>query len=152
MASEALAGLAIEVHEGCPSVTVVINCPSESDEVRQIVSLLHSLDRKISGSRAGQTHLIDWRDVLYAESVDKRCFVYTSDAVYETALKLYQFEERYADVGFFRASKSQVINLGRIARLRPEFGARLEVVMANGEKLIVSRQYSHLLKTKLGLT
>jgi len=151
MSSEATAGLAIEVHEGFPSTAVVINCPQKSADIQKIISLLQSLDRKIYGVRNGQTHAIDWRDVLYVESVDKHCFVYTAGAVYETSLKLYEFEERYADLGFFRASKAQIVNVARIATLRPEFGSRMELVMENGEKLIVSRQYTHMLKERLGL-
>ena len=76
---------------------------------------------------------------------------YTAHDVYETPLKLYEIEECLADTGFFRISKSQIINILRITSLCPDFGGRIEVMMENGEKLIVSRQYSKSLKERLGL-
>jgi DNA-binding LytR/AlgR family response regulator len=95
--------------------------------------------------------MIEKHDVFYCESVDKRCYIYTSDEVFQTYLKLYELEERLTDSNFFRSSKSQIINLTKIVSLCPDFGGRIEAVMENGEKIIVSRQYSKLLKGKLGL-
>jgi len=141
----------IEVHQGFPDVTVTIRCPQETAEIQRMVALLESLDRRITGVLDGETCVLATHDVLYAESVDKRCFLYTAAAVYETSLRLFELEDRYGDAGFFRASKSQIVNVGQISSLRPEFGSRLEVVMTNGERLIVSRQYAHMLKERLGL-
>ena len=101
--------------------------------------------------RDNQTHIIDRQDVLYFESVDKRCFIYTASDAYETSLKLYEIEEYMSEMEFFRSSKSQVINILKIKSLCPDFGGRIEVVMENGEKLIVSRQYAKLLKERLNL-
>ena len=141
----------IEVHEGFPEIEVIIKCPRVSDEVNKIESMLRSYDKKLSGVREGQTHMIDRQNVLYFESVDKRCFIYTANDIYETSLKLYEIEEYMAEAGFIRSSKSQIINLLKIISLCPDFGGRMEVIMENGEKLIVSRQYTKLLKERLGL-
>ena len=141
----------IEINEGFPEIGVVINCSEVSDEVRKIETVLRYHDKKVVGVRNGQTHLIDRHDVLYFESVDKRCFIYTSDETYETSLKLYETEEDISEPCFFRSSKSQVINIMKIVSLCPDFDGRIEATMENGEKLIVSRQYAKLLKERLGL-
>ena len=141
----------IKIREGFPDIEIIINCPQVSDEVHKIKAILRSYDKKLSGERDGQTYMIERRDVLYFESVDKRCFIYTADDTYETSLKLYEIEEYMSEMGFFRSSKSQIINLLKITSLCPDFGGRIEVVMGNGEKLIVSRQYAKLLKERLGL-
>ena len=115
------------------------------------MAILNSLDKKLCGVKAGKTYLLEMQDAFYFESIDKRCFIYTADDTFETSLRLYEIEEQLADTGFFRSSKSQIINIAKIASLCPDFNGRMEVKMSNGEKLIVSRQYSKNLKEKLGL-
>ena len=139
------------IQEGCQNIEVVIKCPEATDEIQKIASLLQRYGQKMPGIKDRQTFLVDWHDILYFESVDKRCFIYTTADVYETVLKLYEIEEWLTAGIFFRSSKSQVVNIKKIKSLCPEFGGRLEVVMENGEILMVSRQYAKLLKERLGL-
>ena len=141
----------IQVCEGCPGIEVIIRCPKADERIDRIVSLLRADEQKLHGKKDGVTSLIEWGDVLYFESVEKRCFIYTADDVYETGLRLYEIEGRMAGSGFFRSSKSQILNIAKISSLCPDFGGRLDVVMDNGEKLIVSRQYARILKERLGL-
>ena len=89
--------------------------------------------------------------MLYAESVDHRTFLYGQDQVYESPLRLYELEERFAGEGFVRASKAVVINLDRLRSLRPDFGGRLILTMDNGEQLFASRQYAGYVKKRLGI-
>ena len=139
------------IKEGHPRVTAIIQCPHATDEIKQLAALLESHGHKMPGTMDGQTFLIDRHDILYFESVDKRCFIYTATAVYETALRLYEIEEWLASGIFFRSSKSQAVNLKKIKSLCPEFGGRIEAVLENNERLIISRQYAKLLKERLGL-
>ena len=139
----------VTINEGFPNIEIVINCPKKSDEICKIEMLLLMHDRQFLGVRDGQTHIIDRHDVLYFETVDKQCFIYTDTDVMESSLKLYEIVEQ--DIVFIRSSKSQVINIKKIKSLCPDFGGRLEVDMDNGEKIIVSRQYAKKLKERLGL-
>lgn len=141
----------IEIREGYPAVEVVINCSQASDETHAIVALLQGFNQKLSGTKEGQTYLIDKQEVLYFEAVDKRCFIYTANDTYETQLRLYEIEELLSGMGFFRCSKSQIVNIASITSLCPDFGGRIEAVMDNGEKIIVSRQYAKSFKERLGL-
>ena len=141
----------VEIQEGFADIEVIIKCPEVTDEVRRLESLLQVCEQRVSCVKNGVTHLIDKQHVLYFESVDKRCFIYTTDDVFETYLKLYEIEELLTGSGFFRSAKSQVVNITKIASLCPEFGGRIEVMMENGEKLVVSRQYAKQLKERLGL-
>jgi DNA-binding LytR/AlgR family response regulator len=143
--------LKIAINEGFPETEITINCHIANDEILKIVSILHSFDKKLTGTKDGQIHFIDISDVFYFDSVDKRSFIYTANDVYDTTLKLYEIEERLSGAGFFRSSKSQIINISKIASLCPDFGGRLEITMLNCEKLIVSRQYSKFLKERLEL-
>ena len=91
----------------------------------------------------GETkHILPLRNILYAESVDRVTFLYTAEGVYRTSLSLQAMELSYAEKGFFRCSKSMIINIYRISRLQSESGGRINAVMENGEHVIISRSYA----------
>ena len=71
--------------------------------------------------------------------------------MYQTPLKLYELEERLAGTEFVRASKQMLVNFDHVASIRPALNARLQLMLDNGEAVIVSRQYAPVIKRKLGL-
>lgn len=50
-----------------------------------------------------------------------------------------------------RASKQMLVNFDHVASIRPALNARLQLMLDNGEAVIVSRQYAPAIKHKLGL-
>jgi len=141
--------LKIEIIEGCGDVEVIIKCPKITEDIHKLELLLQSYAKKISCTKGDVTYLIDARDVLYFESVDRQSFLYTESDVYELPLKLYEIEEMLFGVGFIRSAKSQILSIHKIAALCPDFGGRIEATMVGGEKLMVSRQYAKSLKERL---
>lgn len=141
----------VQIQEGHGEIEVVIKCPEATEAIRKIETLLYSNEKKLTCTKDGATCFVDRRDVLYFESVDKRCYLYTADDVYEVPLRLYEIEELLIEADFIRCSKSQILNMAKIESLYPDFGGRIEATMNNGEKIIVSRQYAKILKQKLGL-
>ena len=141
----------VKIQEGFPNIEVIIKCPKQTDEIHRIEALLHGTDQKVSCKKDGVTHLIDKRDILYFEAVDRCCFLYTAENVYETSLKLYEIEEMFEAAGLIRIAKSVILNIAKIKSLCPDFGGRIEVTMENDYKLIVSRQYAKILKEKVGI-
>ena len=141
----------VEIHKGFQDTAVIIQCPEITDEVRKLETLVLGSSQKFSCTKNYKTHLLDKGDVFYIESVDKQCFLYTADEVYETNLKLYELEEMLDAAGFFRSAKSQIINIAKIKSLCPDFGGRIEVELENGEKVVISRQYSKSFKERVGL-
>lgn len=131
--------------------TLVLRCPALDETTTRLVASLRALEQKLTGLRDGQTFLLDAADLLYADTADKKVFLYTGKAVYETPLRLYELEERLCTGSFLRAGKSSLVNFDQIQSLRPEFGGRLELTLKNGERLLVSRQYVPGFKQKLGL-
>ncbi|HAR86745.1 MAG TPA: histidine kinase, partial [Clostridium sp.] len=94
---------------------------------------------------------LDTNEIFYFESVDKKTFIYMDKEVFQTHLRLYELEERLKNTDFFRASKSTIINLRKVKNIVPMFGGRIEILLDNDEKLVVSRQYVPILKNKLDL-
>lgn len=130
-------------------IEIIINCKTIDDTVVKLISKLKEEDNVVTGSKNGRVYVIKLESILYFESVDKRTFIYTKDDVYECNLRLYEVEEKFGSRHFFRASKSTVINITKISVINPVIGGRIEVLLENKEKLIVSRQYVPVLKAKL---
>ena len=85
-------------------------------------------------------------EILYFEADAEQVFAYTKDEIYNVKLRLYQVEEIAHEAGIIRVSKSHLINLKKIEAVRPALNSRLYVKMLNGEEVLVSRKYAHLLK------
>jgi DNA-binding LytR/AlgR family response regulator len=130
---------------------IIIKCTVIDDELKRIISLLKKNDDKIIGIANGTSYIIDPKDIYYFETVDKKTFVYTESQVLETHLRLYEIEESLSKYDFFRGSKSSIINISKIKKLSPRFNGRLEILLENNEKLIISRQYVPVIKEILGL-
>ena len=120
----------MEVAPGIPEPEIILRCAEAGEAAAGLLSRLYE---------------------LAAEDTGKLTFLYTAGAVYETELRLYELEERLRGRGFFRASKSALVNFNAIRSLRPDLGGRIRLTMDNGEAVYVSRQYAPWLKKKLGL-
>lgn len=139
----------INEDENNNEIEIIINCKTIDDTVVKLISKLKEEDNVVTGSKNGRVYVIKLDSILYFESVDKRTFIYTKDDVYECNLRLYEVEEKFGSRHFFRALKSTVINITKISVINPVIGGRIEVLLENKEKLIVSRQYVPVLKAKL---
>ena len=129
---------------------IIINCRQTDEDVLRICAGLRMIDKKVTGYLNDQTHLLSTSEILYIESVDRKTFLYTTTQVYETPLKLYELEDRLAGDDFIRATKSSIINFDKVRSLRGDFGGRLLCTLENGETVTVSRQYTSVIKQKLG--
>lgn len=128
---------------------VIINCSDVDEDILRLVAMLRVYQKKLVGILDGERHLLDVKDILYIDTADKKAFLYTEKAVYESALRLYELEDALRELDFMRAGRSVIINFRRIQSIRPELGGRLLLTMANGEQLYVSRQYAGEMNKKL---
>ena len=132
-----------------PEPKVIINCPQADEDILRLVAMLRIYQRKLLGVLNGEQHLLDVKDILYIDTTDKKTFLYTETAVYESALRLYELEDGLRELDFLRAGRSVIVNFRKIKSIRPELGGRMLVTMDNGEQVYVSRQYAGELKEKL---
>ncbi|WP_417143378.1 LytTR family DNA-binding domain-containing protein [Raoultibacter massiliensis] len=131
-------------------IHVAIRCPRIDGRVGRIVANLEAFDKRLVGKRDGGTYLVDAVQVLYVEAVDRRVFAYTAQGVFEVALRLYEIEDGLAAFDFVRISKQMIVNFSKVRAIKPDFNARLQLVLENGESVIASRQYSSDIKKKIG--
>lgn len=143
--------IAINVDEDVKDIEITISCSQLTPEIEKMLATLRILDRQLMASKGDETYLLDVSKVIYLESVDRKTFVYTGENVYESSLKLYELEQQLDECGFFRASKSCLVQLKYIKSLKADINRRIRVTLENGEQIIVSRQYAEELKKKLGV-
>ena len=143
--------LTLEERRDLAEVEVDIRCPVIDRRVRAIVAAANADDRRLVGTADGSTFIVEAAEVLYAETVDGRTFLYGRNRVLASPLRLYGLEDQLAGTEFVRASKSLLVNFDHVRALRPYLNARLELVLSNGESVIASRQYSPAIKKKIGL-
>ena len=130
---------------------IIVRCRHLNDRMLQMIYALKEGQEKITVCRDGRFFQVHPKDIYYFETVDNKVFAYLDKDVYECRLKLYELERRFAETDFFRATKSTIINLSKVKNFSPAFNGRFDLLLKNGEKLIVSRQYVPELKGKLGL-
>lgn len=128
---------------------VLIRCAQADEDILRLVAMLRVYQKKLVGILDGEQYLLDVKDVLYIDTADKKTFLYTDKAVYQSALRLYELEDALGAMDFFRAGRSAILNFRRVKSVRPELGRRFLVTMDNGEQIWVSRQYAGELKEKL---
>lgn len=131
---------------------LVLRCHSRESETLKLIDRIQGLERSVIGMKNGELHRIPLSGIFYFEVVENHSFFYCENEVYETRLKLYEFEEKCMGTSFFRASKSVVLNSDMIDSIAPIFSGRYEAVLLTGEKVIVSRQYAGELKQRLGIS
>lgn len=130
---------------------IIVRCRHLDDRLLKMIYALKEGREKLTALRDGKFVQLPPKDIYYFEAVDNKVFIYLEKDVYECRFKLYELEQRFMETDFFRATKSTIVNLSKVKSFSPAFNGRFELLMKNGEKLIVSRQYVPDLKAKLGL-
>lgn len=143
--------ITVDIDEKLNETEVLIHCNQLTSDIENIIATLRILNQQMLVIREDENYLLDVRQISYIEAVDRKTFVYTEDAVYESKLKLYEMEERLCQSGFFRVSKSCLVHLKFIKSLKNDIQRKLRLTMKNGEQIMVSRQYADEIKKRLGV-
>ena len=120
---------------------IIVRCASLDDRLMRFIAALKTEGTALTGYLDDKIVKLAPKDVFYFESVDNRVFAYAGKGVYEVHKKLYEIEEEYAYTDFLRISKSAIVNVAKIAYIRPMLNGRFEAKLKNDEKIIISRQY-----------
>ena len=130
---------------------VIVRCASPDQRLISMLLSFKTVNTELTGYLNDKIARLNYQDVYYFESNENRVFAYCSSDVYEVKYKLYELEELFNPLDFVRCSKSMIINMEKIEFLSPLFSGKLEAHLKNGEKVLISRQYVHSLKAKLGI-
>ncbi len=128
---------------------VIVRYYERNEEVESLIRRIEEKNDKLLVVVEDKKILVAPEDVLYLESVDNIVYVYTKKIVGKTGMTLSLSESLYENEGFFRCSKSMVINIYHIEYLKSIEGNRVDVMMDNGEHVVISRRYVKALRSIL---
>lgn len=143
--------ITIETPKSGEEDEIIIRCAYLDERLMDFIRSLKTEYVMLTGYLDDKIIKLTTKEIFYFESVDNKVFAYTSKEVYTIRKKLYEIEEEYFYTDFLRISKSVIVNVAKIAYLRPTLNGRFEAHLKNGEKIIISRQYVMDLKRKIGI-
>ena len=130
---------------------VIVRCASPDQRFISMLLAYQTANTELTGYMDDRIVRLNYQDVYYFEANENRVFAYCHSDVFEVKYKLYELEEMFVPLDFVRCSKSLIVNMEKIEYLSPLFSGKLEAHLKNGEKIVISRQYVHSLKAKLGI-
>ena len=74
--------LFVEQGQDVEEVEVIIRCRDLDREVSALLERLRSADHRLTGLKDGTMEIVEAKDVLYIETVDRSTFLYTADGIY----------------------------------------------------------------------
>lgn len=128
-------------------VEITIKCPEINQSVSQLINQIKTYELSFQGKKADHIYTLQAGQLFYVESIDNQTFLYTEDEVFESDLKLYEFENITATTNFIRISKNLIVNTSKINSVRALFNGKFEATLVNDEKVIVNRHYVKAFKT-----
>ena len=128
---------------------LILKYQNLNQEVEHIINFMSFSEKKLIGTKDGLQVVIDVKQILYIESVDRKTFVYLEEDVVRVEYTLTQLERILNSVRFFRCSKSMMINIDKVKVLDSLASNRIDATMCNGEHIIISRTYASEFRRRL---
>ena len=122
--------------------SLVLSYSLSNPEVEAAITFMNSRQKKMLGKDGDERVVFDPSDILYIEKVDDRTFAYTMDRVLLLDMSLQKIESSLLGINYFRCSKSMIVNIDKVEKLRSLPSNRLDCVMKGGEHIIISRTYA----------
>ncbi len=128
---------------------LILRYQNLNQEVEHIMNFMSFAEKKLVGTKDGSQIVVDVKQILYIESVDRKTFVYLEDDVVRVEYTLIQLERMLNSPRFFRCSKSMIMNIDKVKVLDSLASNRIDATMCNGEHIIISRTYASEFRRRL---
>ena len=126
----------------CQEAELILNYKELDPEVEAAIAFMEKSQKRIIGKKEGQVIVFSPEEVLYFEKVDDKTFAYTDNNVIQVDMSLYSIEVMLDDDRYFRCSKSMIVNVSKVSKLKSLPSNRIDVTLTNGEHIIISRTYA----------
>lgn len=121
---------------------LILNYRQMNSEVEAAIAFMEKNQKKLIGKVDGERVVFLPEDILYIEKVDDRTFAYTEDNEIQLDMSLYAIELLLNDERYFRCSKSMIVNINKVKRLKSLSSNRIDATLINGEHVMISRIYA----------
>jgi DNA-binding LytR/AlgR family response regulator len=111
------------------------------DETAVVLERLRPALKYIEGTADGKRLTVPLADMYYFETVDRKTFGYTGSSCLEVKVTLQGIIDEYENAGFVRISKSSIVNLYKIKKLKGDLNMRTLIHLKNDECLVMNRGY-----------
>ena len=126
----------------CQEAELILNYKELDPEVEAAIAFMEKSQKRLIGKKEGQVIVFSAEEVLYFEKVDDKTFAYTDNNVIQVDMSLYSIEVMLDDDRYFRCSKSMIVNVSKVSKLKSLPSNRIDVTLTNGEHIIISRTYA----------
>ena len=140
----------LRIDPGCGGVSVVINAPALTDEVKALAARLEG-DGVLTGWRGDLAVPLTGDQILRCFAQEKGVKVQTPEGVYDLRERLYELEGKLDRHTFVRISHSEIVNLRKVTALDLSLTGTIRVTLEGGAVSYVSRRYVRKIKEALGL-
>lgn len=103
------------------------------------------------GKHDDDLELIRIDDIVYIEGINNDTFIHTINKEYSVKDKLYELESKLQDRLLVRISKSYIVSINHINKIKPTFNGKLLLILDNNISLEVSRHYITAFRQVLGM-
>ena len=121
---------------------VIVRYKEKSPKIQRILDVLGADGTTLFGKKDGETVSVSPGSILYIESVDDKVFAYTKKEIIRLDGSLTTLLQDLNDDRFFRCSKSMIINIDKVDRLKSLSSNRIDATMESGEHILISRTYA----------
>lgn len=126
----------------CDEPELILNYEELNPEVKAAIAFMEKSQKRLVGKAEGEVLVFSPDQVLYFEKVDEKTFAYTDGDVIQLDMSLYSIEIMLDDARYFRCSKSMIVNVSKVSKLKSLPSNRIDVTLTNGEHIIISRTYA----------
>lgn len=115
------------------------------EETAAIKQYLSAVDGTIAGKdeETERERMLSPGEILYVEVVDRKTYAYLKNSVWRISYGLQQFIDKFGHAGFARNNKSMLVNIYHIQELKAQMNMRVNILMDNGELIILNRSYKN---------
>lgn len=131
---------------------VLFEVHQKNDFLEEIANLLENYQVKqisVKDFNKNQMVFVNMLDIIYIEYIDRKCFFYTKDKVYEKRVTLNKLIPELSEE-FIQVSKNTLINIYSVKEIKSSLlNGNLYCLLLNKEEILVSRHFSKSFKEKI---
>jgi DNA-binding LytR/AlgR family response regulator len=143
------------IEKGFDPIANAINIVFEEGNIDKLESLLdesgYYKEDYLMGKKGDASSLIAIKDIFYIEGINNDTYLHDENNEYKLKKKLYTLEENLRSRLFIRISKSYIVNVNKISKIKPLLNGKLLLILENDIRLEVTRHYLPSFKTLLGM-
>ena len=128
---------------------ILIKCKEIDSKINKISNYIRTSYITLIGKIDGEQFIINLDDIFYFEAVENKVFAYVEKDVFEVNYKIQELVDMLKRTSFIQTARTIVLNINKIEKVSTLVNGRISAVLVNGEKMIITRVFSHSFKNKL---